>query len=194
MGFYLDLRDYLNGQVDSMISFNSREHVSSENYFNKRCKVMAKNLEETNWIEYWSKNSSLHAPNHEDKLELSQTCNGSKTLADYSLSNIIVCLCYSLKVLIDVDKEKSIQAKYLNKFFKMAKAENNKRPNMPHIPENIDEFQEHLQNKKQYINQEQLIEQARITGKFCPYCQSTHIISYGDKWKCITCEKYIRKH
>jgi len=39
------------------------------------------------------------------------------------------------------------------------------------------------------------MEEARVTGEFCPHCKSTEVVSYdSQKWLCKKCKRFFRKH
>lgn len=183
-GFFAELNDTLRGLVQYRIPQKAKESYSTQAYFNKLESTYEKVIKETNWLGLWLNCNWLKAPTLEDHKTL-------ENLGDYTLSNMHLILCISLKQLLDADLKK--QAQILHAFYKLTKSEINARPSMPQLPE-TDAFDDYRQNKQIYIKQQTKMEDARRTGEFCPYCDSQNVRSYNrEQWKCYSCNKRFRK-
>jgi hypothetical protein len=90
----------------------------------------------------------------------------------------------ALRKLIDAGKEKDEKTVILRqKYLEIQRL-------YPELSDKTDLFKLYLAEREK----RQLAEHYRLTGEGCPYCLSTTIQSYGDKWHCTTCKHYWRKH
>jgi ribosomal protein L37AE/L43A len=56
-----------------------------------------------------------------------------------------------------------------------------------------DGFLDYLENREERNRKARLLEETRITGSICPYCESMHVIKAGNAFRCKECGKYWRK-
>ncbi len=185
-GFFKLLLEEISDLASNLIPCKGREEQYASNYFNRLEQAYRQAIKTNSWIRFWQNSEWLDYPNSEDIKLLPY-------LSDYELSNIHLALCYSLKVFQDSELDESLEARKLHDFYKLTKAETNKRETTPQLPEQ-DAFEEYAKNKSQHQEHENRLEKARKTGSFCPYCDSKNVVSDGHSWKCKDCGKYFRKH
>jgi hypothetical protein len=188
--FYTDLAHEIYENYFQKIPMNSTLADSHERWFALLAKLKFESAsDEEFWLNYWTDHPCLTKPTEQDQKKL-QSGNRPDGLGfgDEPLNLCDLALCTSLKALIENDYENLESTENLHQYQLLTKAELKRRGFETTLE---DSFIVDI-NKK---NRGQLISmtKARREG-ICPYCNSKeHVISYGDKWKCNKCNKYIRK-
>ena len=165
------------------IPMNSTFADSHERWFALLAKLKFESATDKEFLlNYFTDNPCNTKPTSEDKEYL-------KHVSEDVLNILHFSLCTSLMMLIGDDKENLESTENLHQFHILVRNEMISR-NYEGMTE-TDSFILDISKK----NKGQLIsmDKARREG-ICPYCNSKeHVISYGDKWKCTKCNKYIRK-
>jgi len=185
-GFFVKLGTNLRGLINQQFPDKTKEALHVNEYFERRDKAREKLITSTNWASYWQFNSNmLNAPSSDETEHLKQMSN-------HELIDYFKLVCLSLKQLVNNNLERSEQARILHAYYLMIKNQINSR-DMCKLPK-TDAFLEYVQHKKHYKDELEKIERCRELG-ICPKCESKeNVISYGDKWKCTSCNSYFRKH
>jgi len=184
--FFQKLISELSELAQSHIPQKSKETIDQNWYYSRLIEAYQKSIKENSWVNFWERCEWLETPIMDNVLSL-------ENIGDWTLSNIHICLCQSLKQFQEQGLDDSKETRTLHEYYLLTKAEINKRESTPKLPE-IDAFLEFRKNKEQYLNQEERFEEARRTGQFCPYCENKNVVSDGHNWKCNSCGKRFRKH
>jgi len=185
-GFYKNLKETLSLMVSDRIPHQSKRNLDADAYFSRRNKIEKEIVTETDWSNFWQNCKWLKQPSEQDvKILLN--------LNTEDLTKFHVLIFKSLVDMAKQDLEDSEPCKILHEFYKFSAQEMCDRGILKN-PEK-DAFYEYCQNKQTHIEQENLMEDARATGKICIHCGSQNVRSYNkQEWKCYDCGKRFRKH
>jgi len=175
-------------EIDLEIRTRIHERVPSEEgypnvnrHFHKLAEAETKIVKMESFIEFFE--THLTQVTEDDVQAL-------KDLDDEDLTEYHVLIFRTLMNMAGADMEKTNTCTILHALYKLTKAEMVKHG----LLENPDDaFEEFLQNKDQITNQAQRLEQARKSGKSCPYCSGTNIRKNGENFICKDCKRDGRK-
>lgn len=162
----------------SQVSAKARERFTSLNeaYFHYKGELENKCIFSGDLFELFEK-----ATVNEIK-ELSLDCDSAPDfLNSFTLYFI---LNDTLARLIDAEREKEEKTHVLLSKYREI------QQRYPECADSEDLFTKYLATRQQ----RKLAENYKLTGEGCPYCLGTHIQSYGDKYRCVDCKHYWRKH
>jgi len=184
-GFFDKLKEYIDARTNNKIPIESgiRSRLSLEAYEELRA-IKEKEVITENWVSYWrDKATWLTNPTLEDKQDITE-------MSEDSLAFFGNVLWNSLKDMVDAKLEQDPKTLTLNEYYRLLKAEMCQR--FPDFPSK-DDFQDYIQNRANYVSFQTKLEQARINGSPCPYCNSTSIRKDGNSFLCKDCGKRWRK-
>lgn len=170
-----ELKEFLTKEVNRNISDKMKgEHTNENNYFKLRDKVESEVISETDWYSYFE-NVSL------EQLE-------EPLSEDMKSPTLMLVVISALRAYIDNEEEKNARCLLLkNIYLNLKEWASSHIPNYPQE----DGFIEYLKAKQHRTD----LEDARITGSVCPFCEATDVKSYDfNKWQCRNCGKFFRKH
>jgi hypothetical protein len=169
-----ELREFLTKSVNSRISYKMKERYNNERMICElRNKIEDDVILSTNWFSYFENDVSLEELN--------------KPLENFPLKTLMIIIIEGLKQYVDNGSELNSKCLLLRNIYL-----NLKETLSSQIPfEDGDGFADYLKTKQHRID----LEDARISGELCPFCESTNVKSYDfNKWQCHNCGKFFRKH
>ena len=170
--FLFKLKSYLTKSVNSRISYKMKDRYNHErSYFELREKTEEDVILSTNWYSYFENEVTLE--------EL------SKPIENFPPKTLMLIIIEALKQYITNNEEKNIRCLLLHDIYLSLKNYDSR-----FIATSEDGFIEFLNTRNHRID----LEDARLTGSVCPFCESTDVKSFGANWKCRTCGREFRKH
>lgn len=169
-----ELREFLIKSVNSQISYKMKDrHNHERTYFELRNKIEDDVIRDTNWFSYF-----------ENEVSYEQL---SKPIENFPLKTLMLIVIEALKQYVDNGEELNPKCLLLkNIYLNLKETLSSQIPNYPQE----DGFLEYSKLKQHRID----LEDCRISGDLCPFCESTDIKSFGANWKCRTCNREFRKH
>lgn len=163
-----ELKAFLLKKVNSEISYKMKDRYNTERaYFELRKKVELDVIASENWFSYF------------EDVPLEQL---NKPIENFEPKTLMLIIIEALKQYIENGEEKNVRCQLLHGIYLDLKDYNNLQAE--------DGFVEFLSQRTHRID----LEDARITGSVCPFCESTDVKSFGANWKCRTCGREFRKH
>jgi predicted RNA-binding Zn-ribbon protein involved in translation (DUF1610 family) len=171
------LENFLEKRINQTLSAKMKLSFESNisGYFQEREQIEGKVILETNWLSYFSEYVTTETEFEDPKF-----------LDDSDLLTFHQITIEALKRFIDAHRETETLCNHVLAVYRDTKTELEKR--FPEFPRG-DGFTDYLEAR----TEREVRDSARITGSMCPNCGSTDISSYGDKWRCRTCQKLWRK-
>lgn len=169
-----DLKEYLTKSVNSQISYKMKDRYNNErNYFELRNKIEDGVIASTNWFSYFENEVTLEELN--------------RPIENFPLKTLMLIVIEGLKQYVDYGEELNPKCLLLrNIYLNLKETVSSQIPNYPQE----DGFIQYSKLKQHRID----LEDARITGSVCPFCESTDVKSFGANWKCRSCGREFRKH
>lgn len=169
-----ELRELLTRAVNSQISYKMKDRYNTERtYFELRNKIEDGVIATTNWFSYFESEVTLE--------EL------SKPIKNFPLKTLMLIIIEALKQYVDNGEEENPKCLLLkNIYLNLQSSLLSQIPDYPQEDGSI----EYLKTKQHRID----LEDCRITGSICHFCNSTDVKSFGANWKCRTCGREFRKH
>jgi hypothetical protein len=193
---FCNLKDHLMASVNGKISFKLKENRFShaKDYFALRRDMEEKVILETNW-----------SSSFDECIWLNEPLEDPKTLSDSDLVTFQLVIIQALKGYIDNHREQDPNAQRLHQIYLSLKSEL--------VNRNLDDsgsdgFQSYLSRREKQeqennrleessrTEQEEKniqLEEARVSGSICPYCQSVNVKKNGNSFQCKNCGRYWRK-
>lgn len=110
-------------------------------------------------------------PNSEDAKAVSEMSNSA-------LFNNTQILIQASKIVIDNEEETTELAQKIHAFYKLLHGKLYTR--MADYPRG-DDFEDYLASREERKRKARLLEETRITGSICPYCESTNVKKDGKR-------------
>jgi ribosomal protein L37AE/L43A len=163
-----ELREFLTKSVNARISYKMKDRYNSERmYFSLREEIEQDVISSTNWYSYF------------EQVPLEEL---SKPIENFPSETLMLIIIEGLKAYVDSGEERNVRCLLLHDLYLSMKTYT------PYVQE--DGFVDFLASRNHRID----LEDARLTGKMCPFCESTDVKSFGANWKCRTCGREFRKH
>lgn len=170
----------LDNELQQQAFYLMPQKVSPQVNFRKLKEMREKIIKSTNWLEFWTHCKWLAPPTQLDLAEIQVSYSSL-------LSECLTVCSNALRQFIDSFLEGSKTCIIIYEFYKLLKAEAERRGMLPEGSR--DGYQEYLSNRTQYRESQNLLEKARQTGSICPYCKSTNVGSYNkEQWYCRDCK------
>jgi len=179
-GFFTQLKNEIQARIHDRVPMEEG-YPNVNKHFHKLAEAETKIVKTENFITFFEE--YLTKINDDDLEAL-------KKLDNENLTEYHVLIFRTLMDMAKSDMEKTNTCTILHALYKLSKAEMVRRGLLKNPN---DAFEEFLQDKDQIINQAQRLEQARKTGKFCPYCNGFNVIKDGHAYVCKDCKKAGRK-
>lgn len=183
-GFFKNIETEISKLVTVRIPMQAKYKLTDLAYFNKRRKLQEEIVKTTDWTSFWVACDWLDYPTEQDKKDV-------HNLDAEDLTEFHIIIFKSLIDLAKQNQQDSEACKKLHQYYKLTRAEMEARSI---FKEHGDAFLEFLGDKQQHVSEEERMEEARISGDFCPYCDSTNVGSYNrEQFYCRDCKKRWRK-
>jgi hypothetical protein len=168
------LQERLIQQINQQISPKAKERLSIRQYLMKRDELENQVIQSGFPYGFFENESTL-----EEIEGLNPDVIDKKTLPLIIIS--------ALKMYIDNEQETEPKAEALHRIYLRLKSSL-----CAEIPfDSGDGFIDYLKNRNHRID----LEDARISGNICPFCEGHEVKSYdSEKWVCKSCGKFFRKH
>jgi hypothetical protein len=186
-GFFGKIGLYLLQRMNAQISSKMKlQYNTIDLYAQKRNEIETKVImKDVDWFHYFERDCDyLDYPSQEDREFI-------KTLYGNDLDSMILIMIEALKGYVDNFEEENPKCKMLHKHYLLLKKEMKLRPNMPYLEG--DGFIQYLQDRKKRRETQKKLENARIKGNICIFCEGSNLRSNGNNWYCLDCGKYFRK-
>jgi hypothetical protein len=172
--FLFKLKAYLTKSVNARISFKLKDRYSNERMICElRNKIEDDVIASTNWFSYFENDVTYE--------EL------SKPIENFPPKTLMLIIIEGLKAYVDVGEELNPKCLLLkNIYLNLKETLSSQIANYPQE----EGFVDYLKSKTHRID----LEDCRISGNLCPYCESTDVKSFGANWKCRRCGREFRKH
>lgn len=180
-GFFKDLETEIVKRVNDKFSWQAKEQLNPESYFNKRGSEEKNIVTTESFIKFFGR---IGQPTQDD-------IDVMLNLDDSDLEKYHIIIFRTLIDYAKQDLENTSQCQTLHEYYKLTRQELCNRGLMQDLG---DAFLEYCQNKGQIQQHQTQIQNARVTGSICIFCQSSDVHSNGNMWTCHTCGKSFRKH
>jgi len=167
------LQERLTQQINQQISPKARERLSTRQYLMK-CEEIEEDVIQSVFPYAFFNEATL-----EEIEQLDPTLLDSKTL--------MLIVISALRGFIDNEQETEPKVEALHGFYLRLK--NSLCALIPEFPKE-DGFVDYLKTKQHRTD----LEDARVTGSICIFCEGGDVKSYGNKWFCKSCGRYFSKH
>lgn len=181
--FFERLENEISNRVHNKIPMGSTFRGNANTYFSKKAIETTKVVKESDFTNFWLSASWVENPSKYDK----------KTIKKLSVDDLTKYHILIFRSLIDLARngyENSTQTKKLHEFLKLTK-----KAMLRHgvLKVRSDAFVEFLEHKQTYKSKTECLDEARKSGKFCPYCQSTNTFPNGNMYGCHDCKRSWRR-
>ncbi len=181
-GLFRKLCDYICGKVNDSISMQIRERLGVNLYVSLHVKKETELIQSEDWLSVL-KMFEIDYPTESDKEAIKQ-------METSDLLDIHQILIQASKQAIDSHEENTELAQKIHAYYLLTHSELEQR-----IPNYLrgDGFEDYLTSRENREGKNKLLEETRITGSVCPYCESTNVKKDGNAFRCKSCGRYWRK-
>jgi hypothetical protein len=175
--FAYKLKAFLTKGVNARISYKMKERYNNARmYFELRERIRENIINSTNWVSWF-----------ENEISIQELESFDKDPSSFDPKTLMLVVIEALKQYSDlVGEERNVKYSSLHRLYLSLKEKLSSS-----VPfESEDGFVEYLSLKQHRTD----LENARLTGSICPFCESKDVRSYGLNWKCGNCNREFRKH